>query len=227
MATAVPPSQNSSFIPKRGSSQRRRPGRNKQLLVLSVVSYSLLFAAIIAAAATLFYQNFVMVQFQDQVTALNNAIQVFNTDDLERVSEFDSSLKHAIDRSNNSVSIVSLLDALDIATIRPVQITDLNIERQVDDHFVVAGSVTTNSFDAAIFQRKILSANRRLFNDVVIEDVVNFDSFTEGDAAAGQATASSRTVQFEFGMTIPVAEVLSADRYNQVSVTPPLNTTTE
>lgn len=196
---------NSSFIPKRGPTRRRNPRGKKQVFIFSIITYSLLFASLLAAAATFLYQNYLQTQLQTEVTELNNVMNSFSVEDLSVVSELDTTLKRANNRLEHAVSIVSIFDGIDTATVGPVQIESLNIERDGDDQFILSGSILASSFDAAIFQRKVYNSNQRLFSRVAVSDV-NVDETSS--VGVGSSGAESEKVTFAVELTVPLEEVL-------------------
>ena len=85
----MPPSQASSFIPKRNPGTKPKSVRRYNFFLLSVISYSLFVAAPLASAALFIYQISAEAKFAAAVKNLEEQIQTFNEDDLARVVEFD------------------------------------------------------------------------------------------------------------------------------------------
>jgi len=193
-----------SFIPKRGPSRRRKSKSKNQIFIFSIITYSLLFASLLAAGGTYLYKNYLTSQLQTEVAALNTAVTTFSAADLARVSEFDTTLKRATDRVDNSASIVAILAAIDAATVGPVQIEDLSISRNGDDNFNLLGTIITSSFDGAIFQRKVYNANRNLFTDVSVQEVAITDPETFGLGGSGV----EQSVTFMVHLDVPIDQVL-------------------
>ena len=201
----------SSFIPKRGPVRRRKPKSKNQIFLFTIITYSLLFASLLAAGGTYFYKNYLTSQLQEEVTELDLAIATFSTEDLARVREFDVTLRRATDRIDNNASIVAILDGLDVATVEPVQLQSMSIERAADSEFLLTGTVQTSSFDAAMFQRKVYNANRRLFSAVEVNEVSVTNDYSDDE---GQTTDDDNTsvrkqeVTFSVALSVPLEEVL-------------------
>lgn len=191
---------NSSFIPKRGPARRRSARSKGQVFIFSIITYSLLFASLLAAAGTFLYKNYLESQIAEEVTALNESMATFRVADLLEVREFEHTLKQATDRINNLASVVAVLDTVDKATVGPVQLESLTIERAADDRFMLSGSVLTTSLDAAMFQRKIYSLEQQ-FADVVTQDVTVSDDTVPNGATTEQIT-------FEATLNVPLSEML-------------------
>lgn len=200
----------SSFIPKRGPSRNRKPRNKKQLFIFTILTYSFLFAALLAAGATFLYKNYLNTQLETQVAALKVASQTFSTVDLARVREFDVALKRATERLDNSASIVAILDGLDDVTVQPVQIESLQIERQGDQSFSLEGEIITSSFDAAMFQRKIYNLNSKLFSSFTLQEVTLSNEIAAAGEGSDPATAleDEQRVTFSVALTVPLEEVL-------------------
>jgi hypothetical protein len=201
----MPPSTSqSSFIPKRGAARTRRRKAPRQIFLFSILAYSLIFAALLAAGASYLYKNYLTSQMQSEITILNNEINTFSVGDLSRVSEFDLTLKRSTDRFANSASIASVLQAVDDAVVQPIQIESLSVERLSDASVVVVLQATTETFDGALFQRKILNTNQNLFS------AVNIDKVSVGSSDVGQSEESTdikKAVTFTVTLEVPVSLV--------------------
>jgi len=166
-----PNTSQSSFIPKRGATRAKRRKPAKQIFVFALVAYSMVFASLLASGASYLYKNYTTSILQTEVGLLNSEISTFSVSDLSVVSEFDLTLQRAVDRINNSASVASALDAIALSTAQPVKIESLLMERSGDDYVLLTADITAQSFDSALFQRKLLSADPQLFTEVLIEDV--------------------------------------------------------
>ena len=69
-------SNNSSFIPKRGTTKRTRKVRNVNIYIINIASYTLMFAALVAAAGVYFYSNYVKEQLLNETTAMSAAVSI-------------------------------------------------------------------------------------------------------------------------------------------------------
>ena len=197
----------SSFIPKRGPARRRNYQKAKgQVFIYSIITYSLLCAALIAAGILFFYENYLTSQLQAEVASLNQVSSSFSVEALAEVRELDITLERATDRVDNAASVAAILEGLDLATAEPIQIQLLTIERIGDEQFLLSGELLANSFDAALFQRRIYSATRDLFARVDITEV------TVAEAATGEEAVPVNTGQtqltFTASLDVPLTEVL-------------------
>ena len=172
------PSNNASFIPKRGASKRSRKSRNKSVYVLTIISYILLFATLLASLGVYIYGRHIEGQLQKEISTFNAEVSGFKEADMQRVQEFDIRLRQAQQRLANSVSITSIFDALEAATIDTVRLNNLLIERNLDDNFELTAEVETDTFDSSLFQRGVFKRNK-VVNEVEITNVTIKDATTD------------------------------------------------
>lgn len=191
-------SNNNSFIPKRGPVNKRRPGStSRPVYVFTIISYVLMFATLIATAGVYFYGRLIDKQLANEVAALNIEISSFSESDMQQVLEFDARLKQAKERLDNSVSVASVFDALEKATINSVQVVLLDLTREKDEQFILNATVETDSFDSTIFQRGIYQRNQTISN-VAILDLQNVKN-TQADA--------TQPVSFIAKLNVPLSAV--------------------
>jgi hypothetical protein len=210
-----PNSSQSSFIPKRGATRAKRRKPTKRIFLFSLVSYSLIFASLLASGASYLYKNYSISILQNEVVLLNSEINTFSVRDLSVVSEFDLTLRRATDRFNNSASVAAVLDELDLATAQPVQIVSLTMERSGDQNMLVVAKVVAQSFDGALFQRELFNLNESLFSDVVFEDVSKITNQDEGRGTV--TTTNQELVTFTATVQVPI-QSLSYDKFHQPAV---------
>jgi hypothetical protein len=166
----MPNTPNASFIPKQGTAKRVRQTASKQVHILNIVSYVLFVATLIAAGGVFLYNRHLNNQLNSEVEKLSAAIGGFSSADMEAVREFNIRLHQAQGRLDKSISITSLLGALEDATLKSAAIMELSIKRENDTQVAVTAKVETDSFDGSIFQRGVFERNA-VIKDVVLSDV--------------------------------------------------------
>jgi hypothetical protein len=179
-------SSNSSFIPKRGTSKHKRRVRSGNIYVFTIISYVLIFTALISSGAVFFYASVVKGELQDEIAAMNAAVNQFNQADLLRVQEFDGRLAQVQDRLSNTGSIVAIFDAIEAATIGTVRFAGFKLERNFDTNYIIDAQLDTDTFDSAIFQRTIAGGNE-VVTEVEFTDVSLTTSVIEDTALVGQS----------------------------------------
>lgn len=171
-------SQDTSFIPKNNTNRRKRTTQRGNIFVLTIISYVTFFAALAAAAGVFFYERYVHGQFQTEVIAMNTEVASFREADMQRVLSFDQRLQKANNRIQSSVSIASLFDALEAATVGSVRFSTFELTRDADTSLIVEAEIRTNSFDSSLFQRGVFERNQ-VIDAVEIEDLTVADESTE------------------------------------------------
>jgi hypothetical protein len=197
-------SSNNSFIPKRHNSKRQHTVPARKLFVMTVVSYSLLFAALLAAGTTVLYKNYTVTQLETEAALLDSEVNTFSVQDFKRVQEFDAALTRAKNRVDNTVSIVAVLNELDRITVQPIQINDLELQRRGDQDLSITTNFTTETIDAALFQRKILTVDSVMFSDVKISEI-SIQSAQEIATEDGIVTPAAVTFLAEFSIPVTTA----------------------
>ena len=212
----------SSFIPKRGAARAKRKKPARRIFVFTLVAYSLIFASLLASGASYLYLNYTTSLLQEEVSKLNAEINTFSVSDLSVVSEFDLTLQRANNRLNNTASVATLLEAVDLAIAQPVQIESLDVERVGDKDMLVTAQVTAQSFDSTLFQRGLLNDTDRLFDEVVFEDVSLAVSGQDEDT---ETTGGEDRNQVTFTATAQVPiESLSYETFRPDTLSIPVGT---
>lgn len=166
----MPDLSNNSFIPKRGPSKLKQKEVSRQVYIFTYISYILMFATLLATGGVFLYGQYVERQLDDEIAALNAEISGFSEADMARVTDFDERLKQASGRLDTSVSLVALMEAIELATIDTVQVISLNMDREFDEKYILNGVVQTDSFDSTIFQREIYERDE-VISSVIISGV--------------------------------------------------------
>ncbi|MCD5381001.1 MAG: hypothetical protein LR008_00310 [Candidatus Pacebacteria bacterium] len=203
----MPDLSNNSFIPKRGpANKKKRRAPSRPIYVFTILSYVLMFATLIASAGVYLYGNYIDQQMNDAVTALNTEIGSFEESDMQRVLEFDLRLTQAYGRLDNSVSIVSVFDALEAATVDTVQVVSLNMKRKGDEIFVLEAAIATDNFDSTIFQRGVYQRNQTISN-VVISDIQNSIVSNTINPQEDSSGVQSDVINFKATLEVPLSSV--------------------
>lgn len=210
-----------SFIPKRGPVKRSRGAASRQVYVFTIISYVLMFATLLATGSVYLYGKYVNKQLDGEVSALNTEINSFSEADMQQVIEFDRRLGQAYDRLDNSVSIVSVFEALEAATIDTVQISTLDIVREKDEKFVLSASIETDSFDSTIFQRGVFKRSQTI-ESVAISGV---QATSKNGESSGSDVSSRQLITFTAQLEVPLPYVPYVENVNQaqsITVTNPV-----
>lgn len=199
---------NNSFIPKRGPVKHNRGTASRQVYLFTLISYILMFATLLAAGSVFLYGKHIDNQLESEVSKLNTEIGSFVESDMQKVLEFNLRLSQASGRLNNSVSLVSVFDALESATIDTVKINSLTLEREKDEKFILAATIETDSFDSTIFQRGVYNRNQ------TIESVSIAAVQASNDSSGTEGPSKRPTVSFTAKLEVPLSSVPYTDSVN-------------
>ena len=201
----MPSSSDNSFIPKRGPVKRKQSGSSRQVYIFTYISYVLMFSTLLATGGVFLYGQYIDKQLDEEIANLNTEIGSFSGEDLAKVTEFDLRLQQAAFRLDNSVSVASVFEALQSATIDTVQIERLSLSREEDEKFVLTASILTDSFDSTIFQRGVFGRSDVISDEISIDSV---DTNTTSNLDGGGAVVSSRpVVNFTAILEVPLENV--------------------
>ncbi len=148
-----------SFIPKQPSRGAVKQRGTRKIYILTYISFVLFFGTLIAAGATFFYKISVESQLDIEKQKLVEQRQLFNQADFERVREFSDKLTSSQKLLDEHVSVVSILDALEKATLSTIQIKTFGIDRSRYSVIALNLEAQTDSFNSVLFQRKIFAEN--------------------------------------------------------------------
>jgi hypothetical protein len=194
----MPGSSNTSFIPKRNPALKEKSAGKRQVYIGTFIVRILFVAVLIGTIGVFLYERKLQSNLDAEVVALSTAIATFNEAEMQRVLETDRRIQQVAYRLDHSASIVSLLGAVEAATVGSAQITAFNLERTDDKSFQVTADLNTGSFDTVLFQRNILENS----NTLVVEDIkeITIDNPPPNTAAFASETANLRP-----GATLSVA----------------------
>ena len=183
----MPEPSNTSFIPKQSPKKRTKRTASRQVYVFTLISYTLIFASLIASAAVFFYHRYLENQQASAITDLNSAIASFSVADMERVVALDRRLTQAYGRLEHSVSPTAVLEAVETATAQSVEIEQATLERNGDAGLTLNARLIAEDFDAALFQRGVLERSDTI-NAVVVEELqLRRPTTAEGEAENADA----------------------------------------
>ena len=203
-------SGSTSFIPKRAPKKRSRTTASRQVYVFTLISYTLIFTALIAAISVFFYHRYLESQLAAAVSDLNTAIASFEVAEMERVLELDTRLRQADERVDSSASTVSLLEALEAATVASVQVEGASIERRGDAGYLLSATLLADDFDSTLFQRSVM----RRAPDIANVEIANLSLREIGaDEREGNDADDSATPEYRVSVDSELTFDLDAVQY--------------
>jgi hypothetical protein len=202
------PGNTTSFIPKQGPAKRSTQTATRQIHLFAVISYLVFASSLLAAVGVFLYERHVEKQLEAKVSELSGEINGFSDADMERVREFNNRLDQVRKQLDKSVSIVSVFDALERATVESATLEELSLKRASDDSIDLAVKVSTNNFDSSLFQRGVFERND-VISSVAIESLDLIKDSDEGSSLSGVAFVAKLTVPTE-AIRITAEEVVEA-----------------
>ena len=196
----MPNSPSTSFIPRRGPAKRAQHAVSRQVYIFTLISYILFFATLMAAGGVFFYDRYIDQKLEAEIVALNSAIGSFSESDMEVVRELDMRLRQTHSRLDKSVSVVSIFDALEQATVETVKISDVELVRQDDSQFVLTSTIETDTFDSSLFQRGVYERNQ-IFSSIDVTDLII------ASAGSEEEEETAPTVNFTATLEVPLSAI--------------------
>ncbi len=169
----MPGSSNASFIPKRTPSNKsERSNSPRQLFLGSLLVRVLFFAVLIAAAAVFFYERHLNGQLNEATQNFKTATDSYEADGekLQTIITTDKRLAQANNLLKESVSVSTLLNALQQATAESIQFTSLDYSQTGEGSLLLEATIDTDTFDSTMFQRSVYGGNE-LFRNTLLKDV--------------------------------------------------------
>lgn len=200
----MPESPSSSFIPKRGVGKKPTVVRKSNFVLLSIISYALFVSAPLASAAVFIYERHTQNQFNKAVINLDQAIESFSEEDLNRVTQFSERLTITKNLLASHVSVENLLRKIEAATAQTVVFKSMDVSRVDKSTVSISGLLATEKFDGALFQRSAYDATEviknPLFSDIKL--------VMPAQDAETVTSADKKTVEFKVGFAVAAADVL-------------------
>ncbi len=193
---SMPNTPTTSFIPKQGPVKRTKQTATRQIHLFAVISYVAFIASLLAAVGVFLYEGYVERQREEEVRSLDTEIKGFSDADMERVREFNGRLWQTEDRLNKSVSMTSVFEALEAATVKSVMVEQLTLKKEDDATIVLSAQLSTDSFDSSMFQRGVYERND-VIESVDISDLALTPAGTEEGAASGVTFTATLKVPTE------------------------------
>jgi hypothetical protein len=186
----------------------------------------MIFATLIASAGTFFYKKYQDNLLLEEHSKLYESIKVFSEANMKKVLDYDRRLQQANNRFDNSISIASILVALEAATADTVKIETLDFERQLDDKVILSAEIKTDNFDSTIFQRGTYEGNG-ILQSVVIDSLNTASIDGNISDTTGEQVESSKFVSFLATIEVPLSEVpyTGDDIQSSVQITQPVTET--
>jgi len=194
-------SQGTSFIPKSPVKGTVKPRGVRRVYILTYVTYVLFFGTLLATAGVFMYGLTIDAQLVSEKERLSVERDSFNQADLEKVRELESRMDTAFSILDRHVSLHSVFKALEVVTLRPVQLYGFEYTKDLNNSLNLTLLARTKNFNNALFQREILSGNA-ILNGATISDI----KYTGSEPEDG-LPAASEEVQFTITKKLSVGDI--------------------
>ncbi len=153
---------NASFIPKRNPNRTNRQNATQRVFLGTLIIQILFFSTLLATLGVFVYEKNLKKSLDSEIITFNNEIRAFSEEEMKRVIDLDNRMDQVENRLAHTASIVSIFEALEVATVQSIQIRNLNLKRVDDSHFTIDSVMETDTFDSVMFQRGVLERDKNL-----------------------------------------------------------------
>jgi len=165
----MPPSNNSSFIPKQTGNKLERKNTPHRVFIGTIVVRIIFFATLIAALALFVYERRLQTELSQESFEITQIARNFDVARMEEIQIFDERLRQTSGLLDNYFSVHSLLVMLASNTLDSVRIVSLDVAREGIDKYKVNAQMATDLYDSVIVQRDILLNNSLVFESNVTD----------------------------------------------------------
>jgi spore coat protein CotF len=153
---------NASFIPKRNPNRTNRQNATQRVFLGTLIIQILFFSTLLATLGVFVYEKNLKKSLDSEIITFNNEIRAFSEEEMKRVIDLDNRMDQVENRLAHTASIVSIFEALEVATVQSIQIRNFNLKRVDDSHFTIDSAMETDTFDSVMFQRGVLERDKNL-----------------------------------------------------------------
>lgn len=178
-----------SFIPKQPTTGKVKKRQVRKIYVLAYLSYVMFFGVLIASVGIFFYEISTRAQLEDEKENLVALKSTFSNSDFERVKSLEKQLQQADTLLNRHVSVVSIFEALESATLSSVLLSDFSLSRETGDVTMVLAA-NTDDFNSVLFQREMYEKNSILDGLIFSEPEMVVANINEGISVTSEKVVS-------------------------------------
>jgi hypothetical protein len=155
----MPPSNNSSFIPKQTGNKLERKNTPRRVFIGTIIVRIVFFAVLIAAIALFVYERKLQTELSEESFEILQIASSFDVAKMEEIQVFNERIKQTSSLIDNYFSVHSLFALLSNNTLDSVQIINLDLAREGADKYKVTAQMSTDIYDSVMVQRDILLSN--------------------------------------------------------------------
>lgn len=151
----MPPSSQSSFIPKKSIKRIERVRSSHRVNILTYVAYSVFFGVILVSVATFFYLRFLESNLQSTLVELNGLRESFSGSNIEQVKEMERRLRMAEYFFGQHVSAYKVFNELEALAVNEIVFSGFSFDRVTNDAMEVTITGESFKFDSVAFQKDL------------------------------------------------------------------------
>lgn len=201
----MPPSSQSSFIPKKSIKRIERVRSSRRVNILTYIAYSVFFGVILVSVATFLYLKFLENKLGETLAELDSQRSAFSGGSIEQVKEMERRLRMAEYFFAQHTSTNLIFNELERLAVRDISFASFNLDRVTQDMFEVSITGQTFKFDSVAFQTDLF-ADSELFGKAQIAEITKEAQVEQTDENGG-ATDSTLPVNFVAKMNFSVNEL--------------------
>lgn len=208
----MPEGTDSSFIPK-NANRAKKPRTGKRIYVFSYISYIFFFGTLLAVFGTYFYSSQVEHSLESYRAELAAESARFSEGDINEVRDLEKRLIVADELLAESNAPSRIFEALETVIADTFRINDFSYDRLPDNSIVLTFAGGTETFDAALFQRELMSSVPG-FDEASVVDF-SYSELAESEEGASEdqlsVTFKGTTNATAFPYEAPAPEMPAAD----------------
>jgi hypothetical protein len=166
----MPPSSQSSFIPKKSIKRIERVRSSHRINILTYVAYSVFFGVILVSVATFFYLRFLESNLQQTLVELDSQRAAFSGGNIEAVKEMERRLRMAEYFFDQHTSAYKIFNELEALAVNEVIFSGFSFDRVTNDAMEVTITGQSFKFDSVAFQKDLFT-DSDLFADAQFIEV--------------------------------------------------------
>ena len=151
----MPPSSQSSFIPKKSIKRIERVRSSHRVNILTYVAYSVFFGVILVSVSTFFYLRFLESNLTATLTELNGLRETFSGSSIEEVKEMERRLRMAEYFFGQHTSAYKIFNELEELAVNEIIFSGFSFNRVTDDAMEVTITGESFKFDSVAFQKDL------------------------------------------------------------------------
>lgn len=195
-------SQGTSFIPKSPVRAPQKVRGKKRVFIFTYITFVFFFGTLLATAGIFIWSVTIDNQLDVQKNNLAIERESFDNAQLEKVRELEARMNIAFGLLDAHVSVHSIFEALEEATLRSIQITGFEYIKDINNTLILTMEVNASNFNSSLYQREVFSKDSILAG-ATISEVIFTDSVSSGNILL----SSQEAVTYQITKELSTSEI--------------------